>query len=70
MTVTLPDAAKGHTTAIIIGFAHASQNQTQPWTARPGSDFNAWWIAVLEDAPRPARGMATGGIRGSVPIAS
>lgn len=65
--VSLPDAAKGHPAAIVIGFTHASQNQTQPWTLRLQSDFGAYSIAVLEDAPRLVRGMATSGIRGSVP---
>jgi hypothetical protein len=65
--VALPDAAKGHPTAVVIGFTHASQNQIQPWTLRLQSDFGAYSIAVLEDAPRLVRGMATSGIRGSVP---
>ena len=65
--VNLPEAAKGHPTVLIIGFTHASQNQTKPWTARLTPEFNAYSIAVLEDAPRLVRGMAIHGIKGSVP---
>lgn len=51
----------------MIGFTHASQSQTKPWTERLAADFDHYSIAVLEDAPRLVRGMAVGGIKGSVP---
>lgn len=64
---TLPDAAAGHESVVVIGFTHASQNQTKPWTARIGHDFPTYSIAVLEDAPRLVRGMAVHGMKGGVP---
>lgn len=65
--VTLPDAAAGQPTAIVIGFTHGSNNETKAWAARLQHELPAYSIAVLEDAPRLVRGMAVHGIKGSVP---
>src|ERR1019366_977678 len=29
--ISLPEAAKGHPTVLVIGFTHAAQKQTLPW---------------------------------------
>ncbi len=63
----LPDAAAGHPAVIVIGFTHASQNQTKAWAARLRDEFPTYSIAVLEDAPRLVRGMAVHGMKGGVP---
>jgi hypothetical protein len=63
----LPDAAAGHPAVIVIGFTHASQNQTKAWAARLQHEFAVYTIAVLEDAPRLVRGMAVHGMKGGVP---
>jgi len=65
--MTLPDAAAGHAAVIVIGFTHASQNQTKAWTARLQHELPTYSIAVLEDAPRLVRGMAVHGMKGGVP---
>ena len=65
--LALPDAAAGQPALIIIGFTHASQNQTKAWGQRVHDQFPVWSIAVLEEVPRLVRGMATHGIKGSVP---
>ena len=62
--VNLPDA---HPTVIVMGFTHASQTQTKPWTQRIGTQFPLYSIAVLEDVPRLVRGMAVHGIKSGVP---
>ena len=74
-TVTLPDAAAGHAAILVIGFTHASQKQTKPWSEKlnhaypkPGPVM-VFSVAALEDVPRLVRGMATHGIRGGVPEA-
>jgi ATP synthase subunit 10 len=65
--VELPDAAAGQPALIIIGFTHASQNQTRAWSQSVHNQFPVWSIAVLEEVPRLVRGMATHGIKSSVP---
>ncbi len=65
--IALPDAAAGHSAAIVIGFTHGSQNQTKAWADRLRNDFPTYSIAVLEDAPRLVRGMAVHGMKGGVP---
>jgi hypothetical protein len=64
--VALPDAAKGHVTAIVVGFTHASQTQTQAWSAKIASQLDYYSIAVIEDAPRLVRGMISSGMKSSV----
>lgn len=63
----LPDAAAGHVSLVVIGFSHASQNETKAWAVRVQHDLPTYSIAVLEDAPRLVRGMAIHGMKGSVP---
>jgi hypothetical protein len=65
--VALPDAAAGHVALVVIGFTHASQNETKAWIARVQHDVPTYSIAVLEDAPRLVRGMAVHGMRGGIP---
>jgi hypothetical protein len=68
--VSLPGALKGHAAVLVLGFTHASQTQTLAWNAKLESldlSSRTFSIAVLEDAPRLVRGMATSGIRNSVP---
>src|SRR5579862_5734053 len=65
--VTLPDAAAGRPTAIVIGFTHASQKQVKSWGASVQEELPIYSMAVLEDAPKLVRGMAFRGIKGSVP---
>lgn len=65
--LTLPDAMKGHASVLIIGFTHASQSEIKAWGERLEADLHPYSMAVLQDVPRLVRGMATGGIKGSVP---
>jgi len=71
--LSFPGAAAGSPAVVIAGFTHASQSQTMAWHRRlwgeypRGGPVPVWGIAVLEDVPRLVRGMATHGIRGSVP---
>ena len=71
--VSLPEAAAGHAAILVMGFSHASQNQTKPWGERlnrefaEGSGVSVYAIAVLEDVPRLVRGMATHGIKSGAP---
>lgn len=62
--VKLPD---GHAAVAILGFTHASQNQTKAWSLKIGKEFPVWSVAVLEDVPRLVRGMASHGIKSGVP---
>lgn len=74
-TVTLPDAAAGHPAVLVVGFTHASQKQTKPWSDKLQRAFPkaggvmVFSVAALEDVPRLVRGMATHGIRSGVPEA-
>jgi|SRR5579883_1604057 len=62
--VDLP-AAFGGTAVVVVGFTHASQNQTKAWAQRLKGE--AWSIAVLQDVPRLVRGMAVHGIKSGTP---
>jgi ATP10 protein len=64
---TLPDAAAGHPTVVVIGFTRASQNQTKSWAASVREDLSTYSVAVLEDAPRLVRGMTVRGMKSGVP---
>ena len=72
-TVSLPAAAAGQAAILVIGFTHASQNQTKAWSQRLEKQFPApapvriYSIAVLEDVPKLVRGMAVHGIKSGVP---
>jgi len=67
--MALPDAANGHLALLVIGYTHASHNQTKVWRARAFHDLGdrlaVYSIAVLQDAPRLVRGMAVHGIKSS-----
>ncbi len=62
--VKFPD---GQAAVVVMGFTHASQNQTKAWAQRIGSQFPLYSIAVLEDVPRLVRGMASHGIKSGTP---
>jgi len=64
--VKLPD---GQAEAVVIGFTHASQNQTKAWAMRIAGQVNTYSIAVLEDVPRLMRGMVSHGMKSGVPDA-
>ena len=71
--VTLPDASTGHPAVLVIGFSHASQNQTKAWGERLNKEFpessgvSVYSMAVLEEVPRLVRGMASHGIKSGTP---
>ena len=62
--VKFPD---GNAAVVVMGFTHASQNQTKAWSQRLKGQFPVYSIAVLEDVPRLVRGMASHGIKSGVP---
>ncbi|HXS95215.1 MAG TPA: lactate permease LctP family transporter [Candidatus Limnocylindrales bacterium] len=62
--ITLPD---GKPAVLVIGFTHASQKETKPWSAKLAPRYPTWSIAVLQDVPKLVRGMVTHAIRGDVP---
>ena len=64
--VDLPAIAKGRVAVLVIGFTHASQNQTKPWGQKIPREIETYPVAVLEDVPKLFRGMASGGIKSSV----
>ena len=71
--IVLPQAAAGHAAILVIGFSHASQQQTKAWADRLDREFpssamvTVYPVAVLEAAPRLVRGMAAHGIRSDTP---
>jgi hypothetical protein len=68
--IAFPAAAAGRPAVVVIGFTHASQNQTRPWGERLSRDpasLLVYSLAVLEDVPRLVRGMAAHGIKSGVP---
>ncbi len=71
--VTLPDAASGKVSVLVLGFSHASGTPTGAWAKRIQSDFGKstsftlYQLAVLEAAPRMIRGMIVSGIKKGVP---
>jgi len=65
--ISLPEASAGHVAAVVIGFTHASNSQVREWSGRLQRELPTYTIAVLEDAPRLVRGMATAGIRSGIP---
>ena len=69
--MTLPDAAKGRPTLLVIGFSHGSRVQTKAWNDRLPGDFGdtlaVYTIVVLQDAPKLVRGMAVRGVKSSTP---
>src|SRR6185312_14216305 len=65
--ISLPQASSGHVAVVIIGFTHASNSQVREWSTPLQHELPTYPIAVLEDAPRLVRGMATAGIKSGVP---
>ena len=65
--IVVPDDIKGHATVLVMGFTHASQNQTKVWSAQLQPSSDVYSVAVLEDVPRLVRSMAVGGIKSGVP---
>ena len=71
--VFLPAAAAGQPAILVLGFTHASQNQTKAWSQRlekqfpPPAPVWIYSIAVLQDVPKLVRGMAVHGIKSGVP---
>ncbi len=65
--VSLPDAAKGQVTAVVVGFTHGSQTQTDGWSKKLAGQLDYFSLAVIEEAPRLVRGMISSGMKGSVP---
>ncbi len=65
--ISLPEASAGHVAVVVIGFTHASNSQVRERSTRLQRELPTYTIAVLEDAPRLVRGMATAGIRSGVP---
>jgi hypothetical protein len=66
--LTMPAAAAGKPALFIVGFSHASSEQTNYWAKHiPADMVNTYSVAVLQDAPRLVRGMALHGIKSSVP---
>jgi hypothetical protein len=70
--LTMPQAAQGPVSLLIIGFTHGSNRQTSEWARKTQPLANAhvceiWSLAVLEQVPRLVRGTAVRGIRRGVP---
>jgi len=68
--IAFPTAAAGRPAVVVIGFTHASQNQTKPWGERLSRDaapLLVYSLAVMEDVPRLVRGVAVHGIKSGVP---
>jgi hypothetical protein len=65
--VSLPAAAGGQSSLLIIGFTHGSQAQIKAWSQRVRGHFPAWSIAVVEDVPSLLRGMVTHSIKSGTP---
>lgn len=69
--LTMPAAAQGHQTLLIIGFTHGSGPHCADWAKRLDSEFPStavekYSVVFLEDAPRLVRGMAIHGIKSGV----
>ncbi len=65
--VALPRIAEGRPAVFVLGFTHASQSQTKPWSARLAPTIPTYSVAVLQDVPRLVRGMAVSAIKSGVP---
>jgi predicted transcriptional regulator len=71
--ITLPDAAAGKVTFLIITFSKAAGERSQGWSDRFFKDYpqddkvTSYAIAMLEDVPSLLRGMVRGGIKRSAP---
>ena len=73
--VVLPDALKGKTAVLVVGFSHASQGQVTNWgrliTAAYGktAGLTYYEIPMLGGAPKMLRGMIVKSVGKSVPAA-
>jgi hypothetical protein len=71
--VTLPDAASGKVTVLVLGFTKASKTPTSAWGNRieadfaSTADFTLYQLPVLEDVPGFIRGMVISNIKKGVP---
>jgi predicted transcriptional regulator len=71
--MALPDALKGRTAVVIVGFSKSSQNAVKEWEARArkqlGEATDVYQIAVLEGAPSFVRGMIKRAMKSATPPA-
>jgi hypothetical protein len=73
--VTLPDALKGKTGVLVVGFSHGSQEQVANWGRLITADFGQtqgiayFEIPMLGGAPKMVRGMIIKNMGSSVPAA-
>jgi len=71
--ITLPNAAAGKVTFLMITFSKAAGEKSQAWSDRFFKDYpqddrvTSYSIAMLEDVPALLRGMVRGGIKRGVP---
>jgi hypothetical protein len=71
--ITLPDAAAGKVTLLIITFSKAAGERARSWNDPFFKDYpqddkvTSFAIAMLEDVPSLLRGMVRGGIKRGVP---
>ncbi len=72
--ITLPDAAAGKVTLLIITFSKAAGERGRGWSDPFFKDYpqddkiTSYAIAMLEDVPSLLRGMVRGGIKRGVPL--
>lgn len=72
--ITLPDAAAGKVTFLVITFSKAAGEKGRSWNERFFKDYpqedkiTSYSIAMLEDVPAFLRGMIRSGIRRSIPV--
>jgi hypothetical protein len=73
--LTLPDAASGKVTLLILTFSKAAGERAQEWNKRFFNDYpqddmiTSYAVAMLEDVPSLFRGLARSGIKRGVPAA-
>ncbi|HKD05467.1 MAG TPA: hypothetical protein VKB79_06145 [Bryobacteraceae bacterium] len=66
--VALPDEVNGKPTLFVIGFTHASKDQTSYWAKKiPEGMVNFYSVAVLEDVPRLVRPAVTHSMKSDIP---
>jgi hypothetical protein len=72
--ITVPDAAAGKVTLLIITFSKAAGERGRGWSDPFFKDYpqddkvTSYAIAMLEDVPSLLRGMVRGGIKRGVPL--
>ncbi|MBV9435375.1 MAG: hypothetical protein JOZ44_04950 [Acidobacteria bacterium] len=70
--ISLPEAVLGHPAIFNIGFSREGGDSSRRWTPAlkkqvEGMNVSIYAVAVLQDAPRLARGMIRHGIRSGIP---